>query len=366
MSEERVPEASEDTAEMVSEGEGASVRTAADDHPRPSGGGRVLASLAILLALGAAAAAGYVYYLTVYQHPLAGLEPRFAALEKVQREETAQARQAVTDAAARLQSQIDAETEARQQAEEALTRSISEGMRLSPPSTREWKLAEVEYLLRIANHRLLMERDAAAAARLLATADEVLAELDDYALYPVRAQLAEERLALANVEEIDIPGAFLRLEAVKSSLTALPLGLPEYLAERRPAREPAAERSLWQAVLDRLGTFVELRRHAEGVRPLLGPVEAGYLEMNLRLMLERAQLALLRRDGMLYRYSLASALRWLDDYLDEDSPAVVEVRAELQSLATLDLERELPDISGSLTNLRSLSRYGIEDVEATP
>ncbi len=88
--------------------------------------------------------------------------------------------------------------------------------------------------------------------------------------------------------------------------------------------------------------------------------------MNLRLMLERAQLAVLRRDAVLYEYSVAAAMTWLDDYLDDESPAVIEVRAELQSLHALQLDRELPDISGSLTNLRSLARYGIEDEEATP
>jgi uroporphyrin-3 C-methyltransferase len=120
-------------------------------------------------------------------------------------------------------------------------------------------------------------------------------------------------------------------------------------------------------LLDRLGSFVEIRRYDEGgLRPLLGPDEAGYLEMNLRLMLERAQLAVLRRDAVLYEHSVAAALGWLDDYLDSESPAVIEVHAELQSLLALKLNRELPDISGSLTNLRSLARYGIEDDEAAP
>jgi uroporphyrin-3 C-methyltransferase len=341
------------------------------EPPRPVRGGRLLALFAVLLALTALGGVGYLYYLTVYQDPLVGIDGRLAALRSEQQAALNGQRQALDQALeqaiAALQRDVQAQREERLESEEALARSINEGMRLSPPSSREWKVAEVEYLLRIANHRLLMERDAVAAAKLLAAADEVLAGLDDYSLYPVRAQLAAERLALGNVEEIDVQGAFLRFEAIKATLNQLPLQLPEYLAERRARVEPDAQRSFGQVLLDRLGSFVEFRRYPEGgLRPLLSPDQAAYLEMNLRLMLERAQLAVLRRDAVLYEHSVAAALTWLDDYLDNESAAVIEVRAELQSLQALRLDRELPDISGSLTNLRSLARYGIEDDEALP
>jgi len=337
------------------------------DPPRPVRGGRLLALFAVLLALTAVGGVGYLYYLTVYQDPLVGIDGQIAALRIEQQAALSGQRQASEQAIAALQREVQAQLEARLESEEALARGINEGLRLSPPSSREWKVAEVEYLLRIANHRLLMEHDAVAAAKLLAAADEVLAGLDDYSLYPVRAQLAQERLALGNVEEIDVQGAFLRFEAIKAMLNQLPLQLPEYLAERRRPVEPDAQRSFWQVLLDRLGSFVEIRRYPEGgLRPLLSPDEATYLEMNLRLMLERAQLGVLRRDAVLYEHSVAAALAWLDDYLDHESAAVIEVRAELQSLQVLRLNRELPDISGSLTNLRSLARYGIEDDEAMP
>jgi uroporphyrin-3 C-methyltransferase len=341
------------------------------EPPRPARGGRWLALFAVLLALTALGGVGYLYYLTVYLDPRVGIDERFSALRSEQQAALSGQRRALEQTLeqeiAALRRDVQAQQEARLESEEALARSINEGMRLSPPSSREWKVAEVEYLLRIANHRLLMERDAVAAAKLLAAADEVLAGLDDYSLYPVRAQLAAERLALGNVEEIDVQGAFLRFEAIKATLNQLPLQLPQYLAERRGQVEPDAQRSFGQAFLDRLGSFVEFRRYPEGgLRPLLSPDQATYLEMNLRLMLERAQLAVLRGDAVLYEHSVAAALTWLDDYLDHQSAAVIEVRAELQSLQTLRLNRELPDISGSLANLRSLARYGIEDDEALP
>ena len=61
-----------------------------------------------------------------------------------------------------------------------VTSMLAEAVNQGPPSEREWKLAEVEYLLRIANHRILMERDVVAARDLLSAADAVLNDLDDF------------------------------------------------------------------------------------------------------------------------------------------------------------------------------------------
>ena len=56
----------------------------------------------------------------------------------------------------------------------------------------DWLLAEAEYLLRIANQRLLIEQDIRGALAALNAADQVLRETDDVGAYPVREQLARE------------------------------------------------------------------------------------------------------------------------------------------------------------------------------
>ena len=49
---------------------------------------------------------------------------------------------------------------------------------------------------------------------LLAAADQIMAELDDFSLHPVRAQLADEMLSLRALGETDLQGLFLRIEAL--------------------------------------------------------------------------------------------------------------------------------------------------------
>ena len=216
----------------------------------------------------------------------------------------------------------------------------------------------MEYLLTIANHRLLMQRDAAGALELLALSDQVLADLDDFRFHEVRALLAAEQLALRTFEHPDIQGVFLRLESVKGSLGNLPIRLPDYTAEDAdvPA-ETAEDASMVDAFSPPLGRPRPVpppRRR--GHSPVLAPAEAEYLEQHLRLALERAQLAVLRGDQDIFETSLRAAAHWLHRFVDPDRSAVVETLAELDELQGIDLDVQPPDISGSLARLRELRR----------
>ena len=55
-----------------------------------------------------------------------------------------------------------------------------------------------------------------------------------------------------------------------------------------------------------------------------------------------------------YQQSLGSVRRWLDDYLDPAAMSVTTARAEIDQLLAVQLDRALPDISGSLNALRPL------------
>lgn len=338
----------------------------ADAGPRPRSG-RLLGVLALLLALAAAGAAGYLYYELIHLQragadraaPAAdGPAPASAAALEALREEL---RDALSDVDRRLASLGTAEAEAlaavearqaeaREALAESLRAAIAEAAEAAPPDSREWRLAEVRYLLRIANHRLLMERDVSGALRLLEAADTVLTDLDDFGLHEVRARLADEIAALESVATTDLQGLFLRLEAAKRDLDALPLRKPAFTAA--PAADSAAGDGVWAAIQRQLANLVRIKRLEGEVKPLLAPEEAVYLELNLRLMLERAQLAALREEQLMYEESLLTALTWIERYLDADAPAVTRLHDELEALAGVDLARPLPDVSGSLEALR--------------
>lgn len=331
-------------------------------------GGRGLAVLALLLALAGAGAAGYLYYELIYrsENRAADLEGRLETVQASLEERLADARRDLETRleaqAARQRQALEAFAEGQQAAaraaDAALQAALARLARQGPPSSGDWRRAEAQYLLRIANHRLLMERDVAGALQLLRTADATLAALDDFSVHPVRARLADEIAALESVREVDLPGLFLRLEAAKRALGDLPLRVPEHTAAPRPAgaAEPAPQDGVLAELQRQLRGLLRVRRLESDARPLLAPREGLYLELNLRLMLERAQLAAMNRDQLAFEESLASAADWVRRYLQPDDPAVAQLLRELAALRTVSLTQPLPDVSGSLEALEGLER----------
>ena len=167
--------------------------------PRPRKTGRALATFALLLSLAATGGSGYVLYLLWLTEPDSRFEAAIGAYQadlgnfhRATTEEVA----ALREELARLGDELVAQRQALADARAAMTDTVADNVASAPPTPREWKLAEVEYLLTVANHRLVMQDDANGAQRLLALSDRVLADLDEFHFHEVRALLAEEQLAL--------------------------------------------------------------------------------------------------------------------------------------------------------------------------
>ena len=342
-------------------------RSAADVGPVQRGGGRLVGTIALLLALLASGVAGYLYYRLEWQGGLASLRDAASTGQEATQNEIRELDTrlqglenslAAEDTGAvtldLLEERLEAQRAGFDESLADLRGALGTALQAAPPTTREWQLAEVEYLSRIANHRVLLEKDPRGALQLLEAADAILEDLDDFAFFDVRRALAEEMAQLKAVQHVDIEGSYVQLEALKKRIDTLPLRLPEYVAQHRPSPpEPADAASAWRRFIDRLSGLVRFRQHpGDGLLPLLGPAEAGYLEMNLRLALERAQLALLRDDASLYTLSLDGARSWLHQHLDATSPAVAEFAHELDVLGELTLGQPLPDLSRSFRLLR--------------
>lgn len=354
----KAPPVAPATAKMPSAGKAAEAGNAgrADEPEKPvKAKGRFMGFLGLMAGLAALGFAGYLYYLLVFLDPDAPVRARLASLELAS-ENSERTLAELVASRDRALAEFAAEQERRQQASaEELLDAVNRVATQAPPSRREWKIAEVAYLLRIANHRVLMERDAAGALTLLQAADDILKDLDDFALYTVRARLADEILSLENVESNDVQGLFLRLEAVKTEVRAQHVRLPRFGAPDVTVEVEDAEAGFWRALVDQLGSYLRFRRfEGDSVRPLLAPEEEAYLELNLRLMLERAQLAALRREQAVFEQSLQTAADWIATYLDTEEPGILKSLEELEALSRVQLDVPLPDVSGSLSALKDL------------
>ncbi|MBK8970964.1 MAG: uroporphyrinogen-III C-methyltransferase [Hahellaceae bacterium] len=244
-----------------------------------------------------------------------------------------------------------------------VTRSL---MSNDPTNRTDWLIAEVEYLLRLANQRLNMEKDFDGALIILQSADKVLAETRETGLYPVRKAVAEEILKLQSVARADRTGLYLKLEALISQVDALNQDLffkdsPLIEQMQKTKAEQASGQPValtWQdrvnAALERLEKYFVIRRTDEPVEPLMAPDQIYYLQQNLRLMLEQAELALLDRNQALYESSLAKAERWIRKYFRTNDAVTKAMVNTLSTLKSEKVDAELPEIGGSLRVLKGL------------
>ncbi|MDX1453058.1 MAG: uroporphyrinogen-III C-methyltransferase [Oleiphilaceae bacterium] len=234
-------------------------------------------------------------------------------------------------------------------------------LELNASSRSDWLLAEAEYLLRLANQRLNIERDVRGAEAILIAADKVLSEVDDPGLLPVRVKLAEDIFALQSIKSLDRDGLYSRLDAAIAGLQSLDdnslldASLKPLIADE-PSTE-ATEQDTWSAfgrqLLRDLKQAFVIRRLDRPVEPLLAPEQSYYLRQNLRLMLEQASLALLEGKQEAYHRNLEKADDWLNRYFDGSHGRVVALRESIGYLQLQRIEQSLPDISGSLKLLKN-------------
>ena len=240
-------------------------------------------------------------------------------------------------------------------------------MSMSTTTRDDWLLAEAEYLLRLANQRVLIERSADSADGLLVEADNILRDLNDPDLSALRQALANDLAELRLIEKIDRDGIYFQLVALAAQAESLPLrparqeimgseenntvNLPQKTPE---ALTPAEEKSRWQKfksgfsnVFSVLDNYVRVRNHSVAPPPLLAPESAVYLQQNLRIKIERAQLALLREQQAVFASSLSEVDRWLEQYYPQ-SHATNAFKKQIDGIKNKKIVQSLPDITQSL------------------
>lgn len=334
-------------------------------------GGIWIGVLALLVALGAAGAAGYLWW--TGQQEQGASTARLADIDTVVADSNRQldnvreqlaAQSAASDELIRdvgaLEERLASQ---RRQLDELplrlsrLEQALDEVPGVAAQSRAAWLLAEAEYYLRIANAQLQLARQPDVALRAMALADEKLRDVADPGLTPVRARLADEMTALRALPQPDTEGLILRIGSLSRELDELPLnrkGQETYgqLASADDAMSGWAR--AWARIREALLSLVRVKKTDEQVTPLRTPAEESLLLRRLETTLEMARLALLQGEGALYRGLLDNVKNELRRHFDTDAPAVRAAINELTDLSRTELPDSLPDISGSLELLRRL------------
>jgi uroporphyrin-3 C-methyltransferase len=330
-------------------------------------GGRLLAVLALLVALGAAAAGGYAYWRL--DQRMSGLSERLAATEQQDR--------AVQEALDGLRDDLQAAREARREiagradqlAEQtaSVRKATQELFARIEGGPTYWRLERVESLLLAADRVVRLEHDPQAAYAALAEADRMLRELKDPAWLDVRQTIQATMTELEQAPQPDLPGIAFRLASLGEAALDLPLKRQQAPDLNRPPAEDAATEAepqgVWGRIKAALGQFwtdikglVRLRRAGKDIEPLLPPDKAAFLRHNLVLNLQAARLAALRGEPKVYRQSLTAARDWVGRFFDGDSDEVAGMRGALDELADRRIAPELPKVEEPLRVFRQVRK----------
>lgn len=258
-------------------------------------------------------------------------------------------------------------------AEQRLASQRKRILSMSTTSKEDWLLAEAEYLLKLANQRILVERNAQGARSLLVEADNILRDLDDPDLFPIRQQLAKDIAAVRLIEKIDVEGLYLRMQALIGSIDELTTR-PDWDQRKlssKPSQKKAlsvtaekqnniTEKSFFSSVRNKFLSFtqrfdgyIRIRKHDEDEDFMLVPTPAQsyYYKQNLQLMLEKVSLALLREQQVVFEKNLSQAHDWLKDKFPVSAKQQAFL-SEIEEIRQVQVVQNLPDVTQSLEALK--------------
>jgi uroporphyrin-3 C-methyltransferase len=246
--------------------------------------------------------------------------------------------------------QIDGQLKKLAEKQQSMGDRVSVLAALMGRSEQGWSLAEVEYLLRIANQRL-----------------------QDPQFLKVREQLARELESLRAVDPVDVDGISAKLSALMEAIDELVVRGSKYQPAVKTETVSSGTattvqdwRELPALLWSSLSGLFRIREHDKPVSPMLPPEREYFLRENLRLQLSAARLALLRDDNVQYRATLTTAADWLEAYFSAQDARVNELREQLEQLSAIDVAPQLPDISASLRLLRQQLKLGTQQSSVSP
>ena len=354
---------------------------------KPASSGKAIAILALLIALAAVAATGWQWWQTYQGDPEAAKQS--ASLARLQ---TTQQQLGQTVAAVEAQLQSDqasgsavelsqlarqlqqsqgtldqlqgqaGEDQATINALQGSVRSLEQRLSTNESgllnvaastqnSSVELDIAEVDYLLRVANERLQLFSDPTAADLALQAADMQIEAMDDPMFLSVRQRIASARQALASVPRVDRVQLSASITDMQSQLAGL-----SFRGEEAAQEVPllADDAGWWENFKYTLSSLVTVKRRAPEDEAMLSLDDKDYLRQGLWLQLESARLALMRNDSSAYTGSLERVRGTVEQFFHTGSSAVQAMLLETTKLQQAEIAPAMPDISAPWTQFRQL------------
>jgi uroporphyrin-3 C-methyltransferase len=218
----------------------------------------------------------------------------------------------------------------------------------------DWQLAEVEYLMRVAQHKLILQNDFEGAAVTLQAASDLIGFTADPGLLPVRVMISDEIADLKTRKRPDLVGMTLMLAQLARQVRVLQPGFAIRVEEREaPTTVETVADDDWLGRFNAfLDSLIEIRR--EATRP--SEIEANVIDVSEALEdnLKLARWAVLERDASQYSLLLDRSISLFREFYNLDDAANHDFMTQLQNLQKMVINPDKPDITGSLRELQKI------------
>lgn len=153
------------------------------------------------------------------------------------------------------------------------------------------------------------------------------------------------------------------LDALIEQLDKLPLNRTDAETDAPEDTTITGDLNDWQSNLGKTWKaltqdFITIRHKTADAPALLAPEQQWYLVENIRHKLLQSQLALYRYDRAAYHQSLMMARKWIQTYFDTQDHKTAEAIAEIDKLATLELDPITLKSFAAKPLLLQLTSYG--------
>mgnify|MGYP000120836189 CR=1 FL=1 len=336
---------------------------------------KVLPAIALLAGVAALGLSGWQFYQSQYMNSdnqvLADAQNKVVALEQqVNRlnrrvESNTSLTTRISDfdeALANTQAQSNS---VKTQTEQALVDLSSKINKLSSADKNDWLLAEAEYLIRLANQRLLLDKDTKGTISLLSSADTILADLEDPLMFDTRKAIAQDLQALKSVASFDLEGRYLQLSALYDQVAELPQREPskawqeqqtETNSQTAEVKTSSAIKQLFAEAWQGLKSLVVINYNQKPIKPLLPPAEYQELVTGIQLQLDVAQVALLKGEPAIYEKSLSRVAATVNQHFDTSSQSTIAFMTTLTSLQQVNPNPDVPLPRASLQAMKNLMK----------
>ena len=224
---------------------------------------------------------------------------------------------------------------------------------------KDYALAEVEHLLTIASHNLLLGYNYDTTVSALDAASIRLAGIAIDEAKVIKGQLDRDVRILKSSNQIDLSKSILFLSDLSDRIDSLPL--KKILMKNKLQNNKEIDyinedevKNFLTLILEELKSLVIIRRNENVTQDFFLPNEINLLKLNIKFELANAKLALLNRDKKSLENSILQINNYLEDYYDLSDLQTEDIHDQLSQIVNLDFSTPIIDINSSLESVRAL------------